>query len=59
MNLSNLTKDLECKRRGLDSKVLDSHMVFLTNYAKKYGIVFRVTRKTCSIEVLDKGDTPD
>ena len=55
----NLTKDLESKPRGMDSKVLDSHMIFLTDYAKKYGIVFRVTRKTCSIEVLDNGDTLD
>ena len=38
----------------MNIKEFDKHRVFLINYALEYGIIFRVTRKTCSIEILDK-----
>lgn len=37
---------------------LDKYGQFLINYGKKHGIIFRLSRKTFSIEVLDKGNTP-
>ena len=42
----------------MDSKELDSHLAFLHDYSRKHGIIFSIRRKTASIEVIDKGDTP-
>lgn len=33
---------------------MDEHGKFLINYGRKHGIIFRLTKKTFSIEVLDK-----
>lgn len=42
----------------MEREVLDKHGAFLIDYGKKHGIIFRLSRNTFSIEVLDKGDTP-
>ena len=41
----------------MDSKEMDAHGSFLIDYGRKNGIIFRLTRKTFSIEVLDKTPT--
>jgi len=42
----------------MDSTEMDKHLEFLLKYSREHNIIFRLTRKTASIEVLDKGDTP-
>lgn len=38
----------------MNSKEIDAHLCFLRNYAIKHGIIFRISRTTARIEVLNK-----